>query len=67
MRVHVLIRPRPGDFVYSEREKQASEKYFHDQLPPFSGGIKGIPIQSGNVCRQRGEFPCSGRPEALVV
>lgn len=30
MRVHVLIRPRPGDFVYSEREKQASEKSFGD-------------------------------------
>lgn len=31
-RLHVLIRPRPGDFVYSSLEKEVTVSFAHDVL-----------------------------------
>ncbi|CAN0513708.1 unnamed protein product, partial [Ectocarpus sp. 8 AP-2014] len=40
-RVHVLIRPRPGDFVYSVLEKQVMEK---DVSAAVKAGAHGVVI-----------------------
>lgn len=41
LRVHVLIRPRPGDFVYSDDEIRCMEK---DIAAAVAGGVDGVVI-----------------------
>ncbi|CBN77438.1 copper homeostasis protein [Ectocarpus siliculosus] len=50
-RVHVLIRPRPGDFVYSVLEKQVMEK---DVSAAVKAGAHGVVIGVGVTYRLLG-------------
>lgn len=56
-RVHVLIRPRPGDFVYSALEKQVKRR-----VSPVKRYI-GLPRKKRNTqCISWEPHPCEGGP-----
>ncbi|CAN0328005.1 unnamed protein product [Ectocarpus sp. 12 AP-2014] len=49
-RVHVLIRPRPGDFVYSVLEKQVMEKDVSAAVKAGAHGVViGALLEDGNI------------------
>ena len=47
--VHVLIRPREGDFVYSEKEVLAMQHDIHAMLPLADGFVFGALTPDGSI------------------
>lgn len=51
LRIHVLIRPREGDFVYSEEELQVMERDIEAALPYADAIVSGAMTPEGDVDR----------------
>ena len=47
--IHVLIRPREGDFVYTEEEVLAMERDIHAMLPSADGFVCGALTADGGI------------------
>lgn len=65
LRIHVLIRPREGDFVYTEPEWDAMAADIRAMLPYADGFVSGALTPAGDVdveMTSRLITACSGRP-----
>ena len=49
LRIHVLVRPREGDFVYSEKEVLAMQHDIHAMLPLADGFVCGALTPDGGI------------------
>ena len=49
LRIHVLIRPREGDFVYSEEELRVMERDIEAVLPYADSIVSGAMTSAGDV------------------
>ena len=49
LKIHVLIRPREGDFVYTEEEVRIMEEDIKASLPYADGIVIGALDQEGNI------------------
>lgn len=49
LKIHVLIRPREGDFVYTEEEVRIMEEDIKDSLPYADGIVIGALDKEGNI------------------